>query len=366
MKHKKKLNKKKRNIVFFKKLFIFVTFGLAVQFSVLYYINSFLLVKRDVSKDMVLKKVVNTASTNNTDIQIDLPNDIENLQVSYDSSYISYMDNDNFKVIDTNTGAEKTLDIPRSGHVSCYRWIPNRNKLYIAIKEKLKKSSTFTFFSYNADNNHMDEVKRDDENIKIVSNTRSEIDDINSSPLTGIVFLKLKNSTSHNSLYKIDRMNHLYKLDVDNTNISNISLLLNNDAVVYETLPNHKVYILNKKDTSRVKIKNSKELTLINTDKNDTIYLGELSDNKISTIYYKKLDDINTTDWTELKLPHEVNKKDLYLIDKDTIYINDSLKGTLTEINTNKQLTYKGKLLGIYDSKIVCNVDSKLLKINIK
>ncbi|WMJ79298.1 hypothetical protein RBU49_10390 [Clostridium sp. MB40-C1] len=365
MKQTKKLNKKKRNINFFKKLFVFITFGLAIQFSILYYINNFLLVKRDVSKDMVLKKVVNTASTNTTDIQISLPDDIENLQVSYDSNYISYIDNDNLKVIDTNTGAKKTLDIPKSGYISCYRWIPNRNKLYIAIKEKLKKSSKFTFFSYNADNNHMDEVKYDNEATKIVSNTKSEIEDINSSPLTGIVCLKLKNSTSRNSLYKIDRMNHISKLDVNNTNISDISLLLNNDAVVYETLPNHKIYILNRKNTSRVNIENSKKLKLINTDKNDIIYLGELVDDKISTIYYKKLDDDNT-DWAKLKLPYEVNKKDLYLIDRDKIYVNDSLKNTLTEITTNKQTTYKGKLLGIYDSKIVCNVDSKLLKINIK
>ncbi|MCY6354327.1 hypothetical protein [Clostridium sp. ZS2-4] len=365
MRQTQKSNKKKKLIYTFKKLFAFITLGLILQFSALYYVNNFVLVKRDVSKNMVLKKVINTASNNNKDIQINLPHNIENLQISYDSDYISYLEDDNLKIIDTATGVEKIVDISEPGYISCYNWIPNRNKLYIALKRKFRKSSKFTFFSYNADNDQLDQVNDMDEAVKITSNTKCEVESINSSPLTGIVCLNLKNSTSHNSLYKIDRMNNIYELDIDSTNISDISLLLNNDAIVYETLPNNRIYILNKKNTKRVKIKNSEKLTLIDTDKNDVIYLGELIDDKISTIYYRKFDDYDA-DWTELKLPYEVNKKDLYLIDKDTIYVNDSLKGTLTEINSNKQTTYNGKLLGIYNSKIVCNVDSKLLKINLK
>lgn len=362
----------------FKSFLLFIAVGLILQFSVLYFINDFILVKRNISKTVKFKEV-SSNDIPEKDVPIDLPEEAQDIQVSYNSNYVSYIQNDELKVINTHTGVEKTVVLPKHGSISCYRWVPDNQRIYIAHKKKLRTRSQFSFFFYDANKDDLDQVKHfAEETILTLKNRNAEVKDIKISHLTGMVLLKIKNYGNSKLLYKLDRMNNLYKLKVTNNNVDDVDLMLNKDSILYKTSSNNRIYILENKHTKKIKIKDADSLTILNTNKDNTVYLGELKNHKISTIYYKTFDDDadkdndNTKDsntnynmnWTKINLPHEVNKKDIYF-DNNKIYINDSLKGTVTELKTNKVTKYYGNILGIYDSKILCVSDSKVRHIQI-
>lgn len=359
-----KKNKKSKNF------FLFISIGLLLQFSVLYFINDFILVKRNMSKTVKFEEV-SSNDISEKDVPINLPEEAQDIQVSYNSNYVSYIQNDELNVINTHTGVENTVVLPKYGDISCYKWVPNNQRIYIARKKKLRTRSEFSFFFYDANRDDLDQVKHFTEETNLtLKNRNAEVKDIKISHLTGMVLLKIKNYGHSKLLYKMDRMNNLYKLKLTNNTVDDIALMLNKDAILYRTSSNDRIYLLENKHTERIKIKDADSLTLLNTNKDNTVYLGKLKNYKISTIYYKTFDnddDPNTNynmNWTKINLPHKVDKKNIYF-DNNKIYINDSLKGTITELKTNKVTTYYGNILGIYDSKILSISDSNIVKTKI-
>ena len=108
-----------------------------------------------------------------------------------------------------------------------------------------------------------------------------------------------------------------------------------------------------------ITIKGVDKLTLIGTDDNDNVYLGELKDNLVSKIYYGKISE-DTINWKVVNLQIPTEKNDLFVSSVGKIYQNDALKGVVKDINSGTETSYQGKLLQLYTKGVVSLVDNKI------
>ncbi|MCD3351480.1 hypothetical protein G8V03_10845 [Clostridium botulinum D/C] len=363
----KKHEKSKKSFKHIKKITFFLLFGFMLQFALLFFLDQFVLGKRDIAGTMTFKEITNTKTNLKIPDPIDLPEYIDNIQLSHNTHYLSYIQNDELKVLDTVTNYQKNITMPMNGSITNCTWIPGSDRLYISFKTNKSNNAKFTFFVYDAKKDNLNQAKykvsdsgdNREEDCKIVCNKNSKIKDIQVSNLTGMFLLKLQNSYSSNSLYTFNRMNSLSRLKISSNNIGTIALMLNTDTVLYEKLPQHDICCLfSNKTTKKLNVTGIKHPTLISTDKEGLIYVGSLINKKLDTIFYRTLDD---TLWKKFKFPYSVNKKDIYIINKDKIYINNSSENTLTEIHTNNSIKYKGTLIGVYENRIASLNDSKLI-----
>ncbi|AYF54326.1 hypothetical protein DFH04_06210 [Clostridium novyi] len=363
----KKYEKQKKSFKHIKKITFFLLFGFMLQFTLLFFLDNFVLGKRDITGKMAFKEITNTQSNFKIPDPIDLPNNIYNIQLSHTTHYLSYIQNGEIKVLNTNTNCQKTINIPSNEYISYYTWIPSSERLYISLKKNIKNNTKFTFFVYDAKKDDLNQAKykvsdngkNREEDCKIIYNKNSKIKDIKISNLTGMFLLKLENLYSHNSLYTFNRMNALSTLKIKDNNIGNIALMLNTDTILYEKLPSNDIYcVFKNKIVKKLNVNGINHPSLISTDKDGLIYLGTSTNKKISTIFYRTLDE---SSWKKLNLPYAINKKNIFIINKDKIYINNSSQNTLTEINSNTSIKYKGKLIGIYNDKIAYLYNSKLI-----
>ena len=78
------------------------------------------------------------------------------------------------------------------------------------------------------------------------------------------------------SIYRIDRMGNMTKANTIPNFVSNISLVRHEDKLIYEGLVYNKIYVTN--HDQPISVKGVDKLTLIGTDDDDNVYLGELKD----------------------------------------------------------------------------------------
>ena len=139
--------------------------------------------------------------------------------------------------------------------------------------------------------------------------------------------------------------------------------LRHEDKLVYEGLVYNKIYATSLEEP--ITIKGVDKLTLIATDDDDNVYLGELKDKLISKIYYGKASE-NTSDWKVIDLQQPSEKNDLFVSSGGKVYQNDALQGVVKEINSGTETSYKGKLLQLYTKGIVSLVGNKISFVSFK
>ncbi len=103
-----------------------------------------------------------------------------------------------------------------------------------------------------------------------------------------------------------------------------------------------------------------KKLNLISVDKSGIIYLGELEGEKINKVFYGSLTE-RTDTWKSTELKSYVNKKDIFVAQDGKIYINDNLKGTITELMSDKNTKYSGQFIQLFDNGVISKIDNKIV-----
>ncbi len=187
--------------------------------------------------------------------------------------------------------------------------------------------------------------------------SKPEVEDIQLSTLTGVTYVNVSNNGKKSNIYRIDRMGDITKINTIPNFVSNIALVRHEDKLVYEGLIYNKIYIAGRQ--APISINGVEKLTLIGTDNDDNVYVGELKNNLVSKVYYGKTSE-NTEQWKVLNLEKPVGKGDLFVSSSGKIYQNDAMKGVLTEISSGKQTSYVGKLSQLYTKGIVSRANNKV------
>jgi hypothetical protein len=332
-----------------KRISIWIAVSLSLQFSGLFYIDRYFLAT---DSKVVMKKVVEDKSDKLKEVDITVPDNAEHILVSYDAKYLSYYEDEKLKIVDCKDGSIKNIEVEEGTKISFYEWLPDRKRMLLVEKKTYDESSNLVLYYYDVSKGEKVKIKD-----LAWGDTKSEVEDIQLSTLTGVTYVKVSNKGERSIIYRIDRMKNMTKVNTIPNFVSNIALVSHEDKLVYEGLVYNSIYVTSHDEP--ISIKGVEKLTLIGTDADDNVYIGELKNNLISKVYYGKTSE-NTGEWKAFDLQVPSEKSDLFVSSLGKIYQNDALRGIIKEINSGTQTSYEGKLLQLYTKGIVSLVNNKI------
>ena len=332
-----------------KRISIWIALSLSLQCLALFYVDRYFLAT---DSKVVTEKVDEDKSEKTKNIDIMIPENAEKVIASYDAKYLSYYENKTLKIANCKDGTIKDIAVNEGSEISFYEWLPDRNRILLVEKKSSDDSSNLILYYYDVSKGAKVKIKD-----LAWADTKSEVEDIQLSTLTGVTYVKVSSKGERSSIYRIDRMGSMTKTYTIPNFVSNISLVRHEDKLVYEGSVYNKIYITSSQDT--INVEGVDKLTLIGTDDDDKVYVGELKDKLISKIYYGKASE-STSDWKVIDLQIPAIKTDLFVSSAGKVYQNDALKGVVKEINSGTQTSYEGNLLQLYTKGIVSLVNNKI------
>jgi hypothetical protein len=335
-----------------RKVLVWASLSLIVQFSGLFYANNYLFAAS--GNKIVSKKIEENNKQAVKEMQIPVPQNASHINLSYDGKYIAFYEGEILDIVNTNNGEVKKIDFNQGVKVSYYKWLPDRNRMLIAEKPIGKNGGNLKLSYYDVDKDEKVEVK----NIAW-ADSKSEVVDIKLSTLTNVIYIKVAHSGNRSSIYWLNIMHELKKVDTKGYMIGNMEVIPHEDKLVYEDLTYNKVNVTNLKDS--LTFKNISKMVLITIDEEDNIYLGEVQNNKIVKVYSGTVKQ-PTDKWKSTALKEAINQKDVYVSSSGVIYTNDNLRGIITNIVTGKETKYEGRFLQLFSDGAASVSQGKLVK----
>lgn len=331
-----------------KRISIWIVFSLSLQCLGLFYIDKYLLAT---DSKVVTKKVVEDKKEKEKIVDITVPEDAETVLVSYDAKYLTYNEDEKLKLVNCKDGKIKNINAEEGSKISFSEWLPDRNRILLIEKKSGNESSNLLLYSYDVSKDEKELVKE-----VAWSGAKSEVENIQLSTLTGVTYVQVSNEGISSSIYRIDRMGDITKINTIPKLVSNIAVLRREDKLVYEGSVYNKIYVTDSEKS--ISVKGVERLTLIGAQ-NDDVYLGELKDDLVSKIYYGKTSE-DTSEWKEFDLKNASKEKDLFVSADGKVYQNDDVRGVITEISSGIETSYEGELSQMYTKGLVSIVNNKV------
>ncbi|HEX9062904.1 MAG TPA: hypothetical protein VF941_22255 [Clostridia bacterium] len=300
-----------------------------------------------------------------------VPDSASDIQVSYDSSYVSYIDKGNLVIIDSSTGKKsKTLENrfpPQEGkhksddvkaNIDWYSWYPDRNTILYTLSAPENSPGRVQLMTYDASSGNTQEgnsITNIPEGSKVTNATFSS--------LTMTVYMHIKESSSQAEVYRINIMNNI---------LSPYSLPLNavlkcgyynTDNLLFQNSQNQ--IFIKKGVNSPRQINLKKKSSLINVsgdskEGKDIAYIGELNENgKVNNIIYGDMTS-DPAKWLSLPLKTPCDVKDL-IVKNNMVY--QISQNSLINLKDNNEVKYDGRFIDIVDTGVIYldknNVKSK-------
>ncbi|MBC8063171.1 MAG: hypothetical protein H7Y18_21265 [Clostridiaceae bacterium] len=346
----------------YKRIVIWILISVSIQVIGLFYLDKYYFAESSEIKSTKLvvppKKIIKAV-----DIKVD--SSAKQTQMSNDGKYLSYYDNDKLKVVDTVTGSVNTVKIPDGVSLSFYKWLPDRNRIILAEKMKKNQINIIKFYYYDVSKNITEEVRNDAKNQEIffeLKNEKSEIEDIELSPLTNVMYVKVLNPGRRNVIYRLNIMADINKLDLKVYSVGKMQISYTEDELYFEDLLYKKI---RNSEGKEVKIPEMKSPSIVGSDSKNNIYIADVKDGLVNKIYWGIYKG-NTTTWTSKELVVPVNVKNIYISLGGKIYVNDALNAVVTELLSGNQTKYTGVLQSIYTKGIATIEEGKLVKTSFK
>lgn len=338
-----------------RRILAWIFISLMLQCCVLLYANNFVF-----SAKTTFKATKVNDNKKSKDVTITIPENAGHVNVSYNAKYLAYYEGDILYVINTKTGDKKEVEFDKDVKVSFYKWLPDRNRMLIAEKTMTKYgSSGFKLSYYDVDKDSKEQIKE-----LTWADSKSEVEDIQVSTLTNVIYVKVSHAGQRSSIYCIYIMKDMKKVETRSYVIGKIATIPHSENMVYEDLTYHKIRVTNKYNS--ISIKNAGRLCLISVDSDDKIYLGEIDGNNNVTKIYSGTVDEDTSEWNVTKLNQSASRDDIFISSQGKIFVNNGLKGVVHDITTGKETTYTGKLIQMYDDGIISVSENKLVNTTFK
>ncbi|MDP4180341.1 MAG: hypothetical protein Q8942_04520 [Bacillota bacterium] len=348
-----------KTIKIIKRIYKWIILSILIQVLVLAYLNfNYLLKEHDIK---ATSYDIKENAPIKEDSSMKIPSEASSLSVSFDGNYAAYLLEGKVCLYDLKNKEEKTSVTDSNGDINYFKWLPDRNIIIYSVNSFGKNSETEKIListkDIETDNNHSYPV------ISGLSKS-SEVTDIELSPLTNMVYVKIKTSSSKSRIYKFDIM-YQSNFVINVGNSATIKEANLSDKLFYEDSEN-RIQIWDGKRSSRTRLSYKNKVALIGLDSEDTVYFGETnSDGKLTKILYGKYDNTDHSEnkWEEIQLKSSYDKKDIVITENGNIYSIDTEKNVATNLKNNSEVKYEGEFIGISDNYIAYSKDNKL-KVN--
>ena len=345
----------------FKRIILWGLLSLSIQFIGFFYINNYYLAKG--TSNMKIKKV-EKKEEKKSNVDILVPEESQNVAVSFTGKYLAYNDEKAIDVINTLTGEKKKVEAEKGCTITYYTWLSNQNRMLIGEKMPSGNGGTVLKLTYyDAGKNEKGEIADNDgERVNLAKvNADSSIKNIATS-LTNTTYVKSIQTGNRSSLYRVNIMHDINKVETRSHIIGNIKVLTREDNLLYEDITYKKIYSTEIKNP--IEIPGIKNPNILGVDNEDTIYIGDKEGEKIKTIVYGNLKD-SPGSWSKISLINPVNKEDINVTGDGKVYINAKLEGILKDAISGEELKYEGRFLQIYKGGIASSSQGKLVKTKI-
>lgn len=260
---------------------------------------------------------------------------------------------------DKNSSSNTTID----AQIVYYKWLPNESNMIIVRKIKENGSYYFEPISFDAKKGVSRELA--DFNLNKLriqcQNSDDTVDDVQFSTSTSSLYIKIKKSTGKSNLYYLNIMNELKRVKT-NADIGNVAVPTTGVNAVIEE--GSKISVINTNGT--IKVPGVTNPKILGTDFNDNIYFGKEENGKIHEIYYADLSK-DSLSWQKIALKTPIDKDNIIVeYSTGSIYCNSESEKVVTELKSNKQLSYKGEVIQSYKNGFVTLDGNTLLKNEMK
>ena len=336
-----------------KHLSIWIAISLVIQIGGLYYINEHYL---KTENSFIINKAV-TKAPKKQEISINIPDDATNINASFDGRFVSYCENGTLKTVDTSNGQLKEV-LPDSGNmISFYNWVSDRHRLIIAEKPT-DGSGKIQLMSYDATKAIKNKI-----NDVTWSDSSSKVQDIQISPVTNLIYVKVSRNSYKSQIYLNNAMDEVSQVDTTSSKIGNTKILPDKAELVYEDLNSHTIVSTNDKVDMNFTVTGS--TIILGTDSNNNIYVGNEVNGLITNIYYGNT-EVPVANWKTINVTKQFDPKDIIITENGNMYVNDNLKGSVTSLKTNQITDYRGSLIKMTDKGIVSQDNGKVAETTYK
>lgn len=343
----------------FRRITVWVLISLILQSSVLLYLDKFYFVTET---SFQTKKVSTPKKATIANAKINVPDTATHVSVSYDGKYLAYYENNTLKVLNTTTGDLKEVSFDQDIKLSYYKWQSDVDNLLIAEKKTTSEGDSIKLSRYEPQKDKKFDVSTDNHGNPVfisLPDKKSEVEDLEFSALTNMIYAKIGHSGGRNSIYSIDVMARMNKLKINSYFTGNILTFSTDSRMAYENLTYHKIYVTGLQNS--ISIKGVANPALLASDENDNLYIGKREGDYITKIYYGQIQD-NTSSWNSVNLTNPVKVEDIYVSASGKIYTNDNLKGIVYNLTDNKEIQYQGQFIQIYNTGVFSLVEGILTR----
>ncbi len=357
----------------FKKLLIWSVIAVFIESIMFFSLDR--IYAKSLSGYKEVKSVQKTSKKTYNDVKV--PENAENIEVSYDGKYISYYEDKVLKVVNSEDGKSQSIDTSSNVSICYFKWIPDSNLILICEKDNKNR---INFYKYNPSKDSKIQITDHDMKPLIIqANSKNDkVENIVTSTDSHVMYTKVLHSNGKSDIYRGNVMNQTEKIKTSNNEIGNISMLNLASDLIYEDKEEDEIKNVvqnvtkNKKGEEKkstkiysIEFDDNNKKVLLGTDAEDKIYIGMLEKGKVSKILFG---DLKTPidNWKSLKLPEITDKKDIIITKEGDIYINDQSKGYVKNLVSNTETKYNGTFIGIQNKNIYNLSDNKVSRTALK
>lgn len=308
-----------------------------------------------------IKKVDVSSKKEANKINVKVPEDAKDIKISHGGDYISYYNGESLVVIDTSNNDKKEVTLANGNELSYYTWFLDTNNILIAEKSIEGESSYLKFESYNPKKDATYTLKKDESTEALailLPDDAYEVKSIAFSGASNVTYITSGRDGARSRIYRVNIMNQMSLVNFVNCELGNIKAVntTSGDELIYEDRTYNR--IRTGKDGVIATGENALHY-LLNTDKENNIYIGNGENDKVNKIFVANLksDDSN---WKTYALQEYTNKKNIHITRAGKIYIDDPASSQVKEITTGKVTKYSGNLIAVYDYGVISESGSKI------
>lgn len=333
-----------------KMIYKWIIISITLQTIVLVYLNYFYLPRRG----KVTATIIEQTNMVSSDWRIQIPDSAGSPCVSYDGRYAAYFYDGKIVVIDAVNENETASISAEEGELTYFRWLPDRNMLIYASCSNVKKHSIVTISTYDVitgDKRSYPDISK----LPLYSRTVG----IELSPLTNIVYVKIKTGDGRALIYRFNIMdncefiaNKELGVVIRETNYS--------DKLVYQE-GNYMIIVRDGSDKSEYALEFEGKMALLGIDSEDKVYAAELNnDGKAIFVHYGEINTADVSSWEKLYLNKAVDPERLIISKGGAIYMNIPEESRVLAMEVDREYKYTGELIEITDNYIVTRKKGQL------
>lgn len=328
----------------FRTILVWSLFCIMIECLVLLYLDK---VAFRHSSDFTVKKV-SSEDDLKSEYEVEVSEESTSIQASFNGRYLSYFEDESFYVIDVKSSEKKEVFTDEENKKVLFaKWLPDRNLLVVAVKEKNNKGSTvISLKNYDAKGGEYKSIKE----ICSYENNMT-VDDIATTTLSGVSYVGISRKNDTSLIYRIDINEDMKKVTTKANKVGSMGIFPHEDTLIYEDKKTNKYYSYSNGSSKRIDLSKYGNVTLLAMDNSGNTYVGQINNNLINNIVYGKYNE-STSKWKSRMLNTPKKETDIFINSDEQLIINENNK--ICNLDTGNETEYTGDLLEIKDN-VVCS-----------